>query len=188
LFNLKEESMKHPSLALIAVAFLLLPLGAGLTADKAMGQESPQATVDIDAINAAGQAFIAAIGARDISAMEKLWAHEPYAAFIGPLSTTIVVGWDGVRKAWQMRFSQFDRVTISLAESHIRTNGNAAWVVGIEKVELLGKDGRTSAHETVGQGIKASSSSKAEGIVADNCKNRSRPRRTTAVHYEREIT
>jgi ketosteroid isomerase-like protein len=135
--------MKRRSLALVTAAFTLLLLSGGLTGNKAMGQQSPQATADVDAINTAGRAFIAAIGARDIGAMEKLWAHEPYAAFIGPLSTTVVVGWDGVRKAWQMRFGQFDRVTISLAESHVRTNGNAAWVVGIERVELLGKDGRT---------------------------------------------
>ena len=75
--------------------------------------------------------------------MDKVWAHESYATFIGPLSTTVVVGWQGVRKAWEMRFGQFDRVTISLTESHIRINGNVAWAVGVEKVELLRKDGKT---------------------------------------------
>jgi len=54
-----------------------------------------------------------------------------------------VVGWDGVRKAWQMRFGQFDRVTISMDDPHIRVNGYAAWAVGMEKVELLRKDGKT---------------------------------------------
>jgi ketosteroid isomerase-like protein len=67
----------------------------------------------------------------------------PYATFIGPLSTTIVVGWEGVRKAWEMRFGQFDRVTISLAESRVHTNGNVAWAVGMEKVQLLRKNGET---------------------------------------------
>ncbi len=47
---------------------------------------------------------------------------------MGPLSTMIVVGWDGVRKAWEMRFGQFDRVTISLAEAHVHSNGRVAWV------------------------------------------------------------
>jgi hypothetical protein len=75
--------------------------------------------------------------------MDQVWAHESYATFIGPLSTTVVVGWDGVRKAWEMRFGQFDRVTISLAESHVRTNGKVGWAVGVEKVELLRKDGET---------------------------------------------
>jgi len=75
--------------------------------------------------------------------MDKVRAHESYATFIGPLSTTIVVGWDGVRKTWEMRFGQFDRVTISLAESHDRTNGKVAWAVGVERAELLRKDGKT---------------------------------------------
>jgi len=75
--------------------------------------------------------------------MDKVWAHEPYATFIGPLSTTVVIGWEGVRKAWEMRFGQFDRVMISLAESHVHTNGKVAWAVGVEKVELLRKDGNT---------------------------------------------
>ncbi len=62
---------------------------------------------------------------------------------MGPLSTMIVVGWDGVRKAWEMRFGQFDRVTISLAEAHVHSNGRVAWAVGIEKVQLLRKTGET---------------------------------------------
>jgi SnoaL-like protein len=70
-------------------------------------------------------------------------SYETYASFIGPLSTTVVVGWDSVRKAWRMRFGQFDRVTISMDEPHIRINGHAAWAVGMEKVELLRKDGKT---------------------------------------------
>jgi ketosteroid isomerase-like protein len=101
----------------------------------------------VEGVNTASAAFNAAIAAQDIKAMEKLWAHEPYATFIGPLSTTVVVGWSGVRQAWEMRFGQFDRVTISLAESHAQRNGKIAWVVGIEKVQLLRKDGRELSFE-----------------------------------------
>jgi ketosteroid isomerase-like protein len=118
----------------------LIVLGLLLAAMPAV---QAQQSGDLERIAAAGQQFVAAIGARDINAMDKVWAHESYATFIGPLSTTIVVGWEGVRKAWEMRFGQFDRVTISLAESHVRTNGKVAWAVGVEKVELLRKDGKT---------------------------------------------
>jgi ketosteroid isomerase-like protein len=127
----------------VAVAVAALLLAAGLPVGSSLGQEKAQDTSDVDRVKAASQVFIAAIAARDIRAMDKVWAHESYATFIGPLSTTIVVGWDGVRKAWEMRFGQFDRVTISLAESHVRTNGKVAWAVGVEKVELLRKDGKT---------------------------------------------
>ena len=131
-------------LSILAVtAVSLLTLGTALPVGKAVGQEKAQQTSDVERVNAASQVFIAAISARDMRAMEKVWAHAPYATFIGPLSTTVVVGWDGVRKAWETRFSQFDRVTISSAESHVRTNGKAAWAVGIEKVQLLRKNGDT---------------------------------------------
>jgi ketosteroid isomerase-like protein len=133
--------MNRFSTGALAVAALLLV--AGSPGGSALGQEKVQNPSDVDQVKAASQTFIAAIAARDIRAMDKVWAHESYATFIGPLSTTIVVGWDGVRKAWEMRFGQFDRVTISLAESHVRTNGKVAWAVGIERVELLRKDGKT---------------------------------------------
>jgi len=102
-----------------------------------------QQTSDLERVRAASRQFAAAIEARDINAMDKVWAHESYASFIGPLSTTVAVGWDGVRQAWQMRFGQFERVIISMDKPHIRINGQAAWGVGMEKVELLRKDGKT---------------------------------------------
>src|SRR6266581_3757952 len=135
-------------LGIITVAALSLILGFSLPAGNAFGQQKVQETSDIERINAASQVFIAAISARDIGAMDKVWAHEPYATFIGPLSTTVVVGWDGVRKAWQMRFGQFDRVTISMDEPHIHINGKVAWAVGMEKIELLRKDGKTIRFDT----------------------------------------
>ena len=130
-------------LGIIAVTTASLILGVSLAVGSAVSQQNAQPGSDVEGVNAASQVFIAAIAARDISAIDKVWAHEPYATFIGPLSTTVVVGWDGVRKAWEMRFSQFDQVTISSAESHVRTNGKAAWAVGIEKVQLLRKNGDT---------------------------------------------
>ena|SRR5690242_16754318 len=109
----------------------------------AMPSPRAQQTNDTELIQSATNRFAAAIGGRDINAMDKLWAHESYTSFIGPLSTSVVVGWEGVRQAWQMRFSQFDRVTISMDKPHIRINGQAAWAVGMEKIELLRKDGKT---------------------------------------------
>ena len=131
-------------LSILAVATMsFLVLGASPPTGNALGQQKAQELSDINGVNTASQVFIAAISARDISAMDEVWAQEPYVTFIGPLSTTVVAGWEGVRKAWEMRFGQFNRVTISLAESHVRTNGKVAWTVGMEKVELLRKDGKT---------------------------------------------
>jgi ketosteroid isomerase-like protein len=134
--------MQRISILAVATVSLLI-LGVRLPSGGTLAQDKVQDASDVDRVNVASQAFIAAIAARDIRAMDEVWAHEPYATFIGPLSATVVVGWDGVRKAWEMRFGQFDRVTIALAESHVRTSGKVAWAVGVEKVELLRKDGKT---------------------------------------------
>jgi ketosteroid isomerase-like protein len=130
-------------LSIIAVTTASLILGFSLAVGSAVSQQNAQLTSDVEGVNAVSQVFIAAISARDIGAIDRVWAHESYATFMGPLSTTVVVGWDGVRKAWEMRFSQFDRVTISVAESHVHAHGSAAWAVGIEKVQLLRKNGDT---------------------------------------------
>jgi ketosteroid isomerase-like protein len=129
------------TIAVLSLLLAVVPVG------KVLNQANAQGASDVEQVNAASRVFIAAITARDIRAMDKVWAHDSYATFIGPLSTTVVIGWDGVRKAWEMRFGQFDRVTISLAESHVRSNGNVAWAVGVEKVELLRKDGKTVAFD-----------------------------------------
>jgi ketosteroid isomerase-like protein len=130
----KEHVMNRNNIIIRAVIGLLFL--------ATIGPARAQATPDFERIQAASRSFVAAVAARDINAIDKIWAHESYASFIGPLSTTVVVGWDGVREAWQMRFGQFDRVTISTDEPHVRINGQVAWAVGMENVELLRKDGK----------------------------------------------
>ena len=136
----KKLTMAAMSLVMVAamatVMLTTMPIGG------AVGQQKSQEG-DVQRVEAATKDFIAAISARDIEAMDKLWAHKSYATFMGPLSATSVVGWDGVRKAWEMRFGQFDRVTISLPESHVHLNGNVAWAVGVERGQLLRKNGKT---------------------------------------------
>jgi ketosteroid isomerase-like protein len=132
---------------LALITALLLPVGVTAYAGFVIDQAKAQQTSDAERVNAASQTFTAAIGARDILAIDKVWAHEPYATFIGPLSTVVVVGWDGVRKAWEMRFGQFDKVTISVTESHVHANEKIAWAVGMERIQLLRKDGKTVAFD-----------------------------------------
>src|SRR5712692_5691489 len=115
----KTLTVAAMSLAMVS-AMALLMAAITLPTGNAAGHQEAQ---DVARVEAASQLFIAAVSARDINAMGRLWAHDPDVTFMGPLSTTIVVGWDGVRKAWEMRFGQFDRVAISLTESHVRSNG-----------------------------------------------------------------
>jgi ketosteroid isomerase-like protein len=140
--NRPKKLTTAPMLLAVVAAVAALMFTVMLPTGDVVGQQKTEAA-DLERIEAATRDFIAAISARDIQAMDKLWAHESYATFVGPLSTTIVVGWDGVRKAWEMRFGQFDRVTISVPESHLHVNGDVAWAIGIESVQLLRKNGET---------------------------------------------
>src|SRR5579862_5206513 len=86
----RRNAVKRLSTLAIA-AMSLLVLGSGLPAGSALGQDNAQKTSDVVRINAASQVFIAAIAARDIHAIDNVWALVPYATFIGPLSTTVVI-------------------------------------------------------------------------------------------------
>lgn len=74
-----------------------------------------------------------------------LWTergHTKAIALLSALSAKRVVGWEDIRKAWQLRFGQFDRVAISADKPHVHTDGKVGWAVGMERVELLRKDGK----------------------------------------------
>src|SRR5215471_5788127 len=68
----RGDSMKRLSFA-VAIVWLFLP--------AALAQF--QQTTDVELIRGANRQLSAAIGARDINAMDKVWAHESYASFIG---------------------------------------------------------------------------------------------------------
>jgi hypothetical protein len=65
----------------------------------AMAAAQAQQSNELERVQAASRKFVAAVSGRDINAIDTVWAHESYASFIGPLSTKVVVRWDGVRQA-----------------------------------------------------------------------------------------
>ena len=91
---------------------------------------------DIDGITAANKAFYAALSSRDIDAMDMVWAHKPYAIYIGPTRKTMSLGYDEVRKSWQAGFKRFSKITVSTADVRVQTDGKLGWTVGTESAEL----------------------------------------------------
>ena len=67
---------------------------------------------DIEAVTAANLAFDTALSARDINAMEKIWAAEPYVVAVHPASKVLIVGWDAVRKSWEGTFARFAEISV----------------------------------------------------------------------------
>lgn len=120
----------------LAAAPLLLILSAtsGLT----------DTSGDIAGVKAASKAFYeAVVVVDDGAAMERVWAHKPYVTYIGPKSTSIIVGWDAQTKYWPDFNKAFASRSVELVGSHIHVVGNLAWEIGTEVGQAQMKDGTT---------------------------------------------
>jgi uncharacterized protein (TIGR02246 family) len=92
-------------------------------------------TSDVEAVRAANAALYAAFSARDIRAMEAVWAPDANVTVIHPASRAPVVGWDAVRRSYEEQFSsRFTEVAISMGDPRSTVRQGAAWVVGTETV------------------------------------------------------
>ena len=96
---------------------------------------------DVEAVAAANLAFDMAISGRDINAMERVWAAEPFVIAVHPASKVLIVGWDAVRKSWEGTFDRFAEISVSMKEPQIHLAQSVAWVVGIESVQGKSKNG-----------------------------------------------
>jgi len=117
--------------------------GAGLIlAAVTLTPVRAQQPSDIDAIKAAHQAFYAALRARDLAAMERLWAAKPYIILIGPGSKTPSIGAAAVKAYWQGVFAAFANVSASSQILQGQADGKLAWIVATETTEARGKGGK----------------------------------------------
>ncbi len=84
---------------------------------------------------AANQAVSAAFSTLDIKAFDPLWAHNDSVTIIHPISKTVLVGWDSVRKSWaEGTLTRYKEITVTMDDPSISITNNVARVVGIEKV------------------------------------------------------
>jgi ketosteroid isomerase-like protein len=119
-------------------AVLMSVAGLALISTMAAAQQPS----DLDALKAANQAFYTALSARDLKAMESLWANKPYVVNIGPRSKSVAVGYaDAVTKKWAVTFDEFSQISVSSSVVQLQSNGKIAWVVGTEKASLQPKSG-----------------------------------------------
>jgi ketosteroid isomerase-like protein len=124
----------------IQTGFAMAAAGLALISGLALAQQP----ADIDAIKSANTAFYAALSARDVKAMEGLWANKPYVVNIGPVSKTITIGYeDAVTRYFANNFNNvFSEVSASMTSiAQIQTDGKLAWVVGTENARLKTKAG-----------------------------------------------
>ncbi|MGY2046699.1 nuclear transport factor 2 family protein [Methylobacterium sp. JK268] len=100
-------------------------------------------SADVEAIKTANQAFYAALSARDLKAMEAVWANKPYVVNIGPRSKTVLVGYDAaVSKYWAKSFDFFSQMDGSMASiAQIYSDGKIGYVIGMESAKLQPRSG-----------------------------------------------
>jgi ketosteroid isomerase-like protein len=109
---------------------------------------------DIEQVKAANQAYYAALSARDIAAMERVWAPTTQAVNIAPpIRPAAHAGWDAVKKNYVGFWGTLDELTVSMSDPAIQVHGSVAWVYGIEQSKRRAKDGTISAGSNFGTSI-----------------------------------
>ena len=119
----------------------------------AAGNAVAQKVSEMDAVKAASQAFYAALSARDVGAMQKVWSSDADIQNIGPRSKAATVGWDAIGKGFEATFANFPELKVSMEQSQIKINGSTAWVSGIEKAQRKNKAGEASSGANLGTSI-----------------------------------
>jgi len=115
-----------------------------MLAISSVGSAVADQPADIEAIKAASKAFYSALSVLDDgSAMGKVWARTPYVTYVGPLSKSVIVGWDAQKQYWDDFNKRFSLRTASMIDDHIHVNGNLAWQIGVETGQVQLKDGTT---------------------------------------------
>src|SRR5262245_12746892 len=79
------------TVSLVFVGVALLAGGIGYAEQRS----------ESDNVNAAVDAFHAALSNLDIGKMQSVWAQEPHVVLINPRDKAPAIGWDAVKKDWQ---------------------------------------------------------------------------------------
>ncbi|TBW38266.1 DUF4440 domain-containing protein [Siculibacillus lacustris] len=88
-------------------------------------------------VKAAIDASQAAIHARDVGAIAKVWSHGADVTLVNPGDKTVAVGWDAVRGRWEAVFTILSGVDIKQTDGpYITVTDTIAHAVGIVHVGL----------------------------------------------------
>ncbi len=103
-----------------------------------------QPSAEIEEIKAASKVFYDAIKVIDDGiTMGRAWAQRPYVTYVGPRSTSIIVGWDAQKNYWAEFNKAFAQRSVAVVDARIHAVGNLAWEIGAELGQAQMKDGTT---------------------------------------------
>ena len=104
---------------------------------------------DVNDVKAAVDAYHVALSALNMSKMEPLWAHDDYVMLVNPQDQNVSIGWDTVKKDWEMQFSALADLKVTQADGpHIYVKGDVAWSTGIASAVIKLKSGMSATAPT----------------------------------------
>jgi ketosteroid isomerase-like protein len=132
-----NEDNWEANLFRIRVAQVVLP------AVLLLGLESARAqSTDVQAVNAANNAFYAALSARDATAMAKVYSHGDFVMVVSPNGKAEGPGWPAV-EAWAKGLAAlYTQLEVKPSDPHVHINGSVAWVVVTEHVNFKQANGQ----------------------------------------------
>lgn len=107
-----------------------------------------------DDLEAANRAYYEALSARDLAAMERLWAQTPDVTNIAPPTRPVVhTGWPAVRANYERFWSSLARLTVTMEKPALTVHGDVGWVHGIEHTQRTSVSGEESGGRNFGTSI-----------------------------------
>jgi len=91
------------------------------------------------AVAAANTAFYQALEARDLAAMDRVWAHEESASCVHP-GWHRLDGWTEIRRSWENIFGNARPWSVFCEDMRVEVSGDVAWVTCVEAITPFGAD------------------------------------------------
>ena len=122
---------------------------AGLAATGGTKAQAPNP--DEEGVRAAVSAFYAALNARDIRAMEALWAQDANPVMIhpsGPTARAPAVGWEAVRRSFAEAWPNFAEWSVTVADVRVRVGQGRAVALSTTPVHVRMRGSDTASDYT----------------------------------------
>jgi len=107
-----------------------------------------------DGLEAANRAYYTALSARDLAAMEQIWATTPQVTNIAPPTRPAAhIGWPAVRANYERFWGSLSRLTVTMENPTFAVHGDVGWVHGIERTQRVSHSGEHSGGRNFGTSI-----------------------------------
>jgi ketosteroid isomerase-like protein len=115
-----------------------LALAAALVAQL---QPASSQSTDMNAIKAANAAFYSALSARDVTAMEQIWAKDEHVSNIFSAAQQPTFGLSAIQGDYEGLFKRMEQASVVMTDPSVRQQGDLALVVGVETAQVKPPNG-----------------------------------------------